>query len=110
MKNMATNDLLNDIASATDERLLDWLVNGVQATDKAGTPLLDEDGNPIMRDIGAKEMAVILARLRQCDVTAPAVPGSPLAAAAKAAAARGGYPRPAGIPPISTDENEARTA
>jgi hypothetical protein len=87
---MSPSDVQKAIAEATDRTLAEWLEVGVQRTGPDGMPLVDDDGQPLMRKVNASEMNAILKRLAQLGLTAsassaPASPAGQLIAAMQAA-------------------------
>ena len=84
------SDVQRLIAEATDRTLAEWLDVGVQRTGPDGMPLVDDDGQPLMRKVNASEMNAILKRLAQLGLTAaassaPSSPAGQLIAAMQAA-------------------------
>lgn len=96
--------ILEELAQAADEVLLDWV--------KKGKPDRDLEGREIRRPLTAAEMTAVVKRLKDCNITAVVRPGSTLGQLAEALEDQGeaAYRFPT-LPPIAgDDEDDAATA
>lgn len=107
------DDILTELAEASDKELLNWIKIGKPVFTLEGVPVKDENGQPVMRPLTAAEMNVIRQRLKDCGITTPASKNSTPSQMAAAMPTGAGIPGnfrfklPGNLPPVSREPDAA---